>query len=47
MDCQFWLPRLSREKVAFTVPHYITGARYMVRADSKIDDLPQFDEHAT
>jgi len=32
-----------REKVAFTVPHYITGARYMVRADSKIDDLPNFD----
>lgn len=32
-----------REKVAFTVPHYITGARYMVRADSKIDDLPAFD----
>lgn len=32
-----------REKVAFTVPHYITGARYMVRADSKIDDLPQFE----
>jgi glutamate/aspartate transport system substrate-binding protein len=32
-----------REKVAFTVPHYITGARYMVRADSKIEDLPNFD----
>lgn len=32
-----------REKVAFTVPHYITGARYMVRADSKIDDLSNFD----
>lgn len=32
-----------RQKVAFTVPHYITGARYMVRADSKIDDLPNFD----
>jgi ABC-type amino acid transport substrate-binding protein len=31
-----------REKVAFTVPHYITGARYMVRADSKIDDLANF-----
>ncbi|MCR5885562.1 amino acid ABC transporter substrate-binding protein [Rhizobacter sp. J219] len=31
-----------REKVAFTVPHYITGARYMVRADSKIDDLSNF-----
>ena len=32
-----------REKVAFTVPHYITGARYMVRADSKIEDLSNFD----
>jgi glutamate/aspartate transport system substrate-binding protein len=32
-----------REKVAFTVPHYIAGARYMVRADSKIDELPAFD----
>jgi len=32
-----------REKVAFTVPHYITGARYMVRADSKIDDLQHFE----
>jgi ABC-type amino acid transport substrate-binding protein len=31
-----------REKVAFTVPHYITGARYMVRAGSKIDDLSNF-----
>lgn len=32
-----------REKVAFTVPHYITGARYLVRADSGITDLAQFD----
>jgi ABC-type amino acid transport substrate-binding protein len=32
-----------RQKVAFTVPHYIAGARYLVRADSKIDDLPNFD----
>jgi ABC-type amino acid transport substrate-binding protein len=32
-----------REKVAFTVPHYIAGARYMVRADSKIDDLGNFE----
>lgn len=31
-----------REKVAFTVPHYITGARFMVRADSTIDDLSGF-----
>jgi ABC-type amino acid transport substrate-binding protein len=31
-----------RQKVAFTVPHFITGARMLVRADSKaesIDDL--------
>jgi ABC-type amino acid transport substrate-binding protein len=26
-----------RQKVAFTVPHYITGARYLVRADASID----------
>ena len=32
-----------REKVAFTVPHFIAGARYMVRADSKIEDLANFD----
>lgn len=28
-----------RAKVAFTVPHYITGARYMVRADNPATDL--------
>ena len=28
-----------RNKVAFTVPHYITGARYMVRADNPATDL--------
>jgi len=32
-----------RQKVAFTVPHYITGARYMVRAESKFEELPQFE----
>jgi ABC-type amino acid transport substrate-binding protein len=32
-----------REKVAFTVPHYITGARYLVRTDSGIADLAQFE----
>jgi glutamate/aspartate transport system substrate-binding protein len=32
-----------REKVAFTVPHYITGTRYAVRADSPITELDQFD----
>jgi len=33
-----------RATVAFTVPHYITGARYMVRADSEIADLSQFEK---
>lgn len=32
-----------RQQVAFTVPHYITGARYMVRADSPIAVLAQFE----
>ncbi|HEY2927511.1 amino acid ABC transporter substrate-binding protein [Piscinibacter sp.] len=32
-----------RQKVAFTVPHYITGARYLVRADSPLEDLPSFE----
>ena len=32
-----------RQKVAFTVPHYITGARYAVRADSPINELGQFE----
>ncbi|HEY1394280.1 MAG TPA: amino acid ABC transporter substrate-binding protein, partial [Methylibium sp.] len=32
-----------RQKVAFTIPHYVTGARYMVRADSPIDDLSGFE----
>jgi glutamate/aspartate transport system substrate-binding protein len=32
-----------REKVAFTVPHYIAGARVMVRADEKADTLAGFE----
>jgi ABC-type amino acid transport substrate-binding protein len=32
-----------RQKVAFTVPHYITGARFMVRADSNVDSLAGFE----
>ena len=32
-----------RKSVAFTVPHYITGARYLVRSDSKIGDLREFE----
>ncbi len=34
-----------RQKVAFTIPHYITGARFAVRADSPIAELPQFEHH--
>jgi glutamate/aspartate transport system substrate-binding protein len=34
-----------RQKVAFTVPHYITGTRYAVRADSPINELEQFENH--
>jgi len=31
-----------RTKVAFTVPHYITGTRYVVRSDSPIEQLSDF-----
>lgn len=31
-----------REQVAFTIPHFITGARYLVRADSSIQTLRDF-----
>lgn len=31
-----------RQKVAFTVPHYIAGARYMVRSDSTVDVIRDF-----
>jgi len=34
-----------REKVAFTVPHYVTGSRYLVRADSPIGELEDFSNH--
>ncbi len=34
-----------RQKVAFTIPHYITGARYAVRSDSPIAELGQFEDH--
>ena len=33
-----------RQKVAFTVPHYIAGARYLVRADSPVDVIRDFKE---
>jgi ABC-type amino acid transport substrate-binding protein len=32
-----------RQKVMFTIPHYITGARYLIRADSGIKELRDFD----
>jgi glutamate/aspartate transport system substrate-binding protein len=31
-----------RKSVAFTVPHYVTGARFMVRADSTVTELRDF-----
>lgn len=31
-----------RQQVAFTIPHYITGARIVVRADSPINELRDF-----
>jgi ABC-type amino acid transport substrate-binding protein len=34
-----------RQKVAFTIPHYITGSRYAVRANSDIAELSQFEHH--
>ena len=34
-----------RLKVAFTIPHYITGTRFAVRADSQISELSQFENH--
>lgn len=32
-----------RHKVSFTVPHYITGARFLVRSDSTVVDLTGFE----
>lgn len=32
-----------RQKVDFTIPHYITGTRYLVRSTSTIVDLPMFE----
>ncbi|MEP6502853.1 MAG: amino acid ABC transporter substrate-binding protein [Betaproteobacteria bacterium] len=33
-----------RLKVAFTIPHYITGTRYLVQSTSKIEDLAMFED---
>lgn len=44
MECGSTTNNAERRKVvAFTVPHYIAGARYAVRADSPITDLPGFE----
>ncbi|MEP6872859.1 MAG: amino acid ABC transporter substrate-binding protein [Burkholderiales bacterium] len=32
-----------RQKVAFTIPHYITGTRYLVQSASPIDELAMFE----
>jgi ABC-type amino acid transport substrate-binding protein len=32
-----------RQQVAFSVPHYITGSRYLVRANANIQDLRDFE----
>jgi ABC-type amino acid transport substrate-binding protein len=32
-----------RQRVAFTIPHYIAGARYLVRSDSPVEELAQFE----
>lgn len=32
-----------RQQVAFAIPYYITGARYLVRSDSPITELAQFE----
>jgi ABC-type amino acid transport substrate-binding protein len=32
-----------RQKVAFSIPHYITGSRYLVRADSGLHELRDFE----
>ena len=34
---------VRRKRVAFTVPHYVTGARYVVRSGSPIQELHDFD----
>ena len=32
-----------RQKVAFTIPHYITGTRYLVQSASNIEDVAMFE----
>ena len=43
LECESTTNNAERRKtVAFSVPHYITGARYLVRADSSIRELKEF-----
>ncbi|MGS5087968.1 amino acid ABC transporter substrate-binding protein [Hydrogenophaga sp. A37] len=43
LECESTTNNSERRKtVAFSVPHYITGARYLVRADSTIRELKDF-----
>lgn len=43
LECESTTNNAERRKtVAFSVPHYITGARYLVRADSTIRELKEF-----
>lgn len=43
LECESTTNNAERRKVvAFSVPHYITGARYLVRADSTIHELKEF-----
>jgi ABC-type amino acid transport substrate-binding protein len=44
LECGSTTNNAERRKiVAFTVPHYIAGARYLVRSDSPVSELAQFE----
>lgn len=44
LECESTTNNAERRKtVAFAVPHYITGARYLVRADSPVRELKDFE----
>ncbi len=43
LECESTTNNAERRKtVAFAVPHYVTGSRYIVRADSNIRELKDF-----
>ena len=43
LECESTTNNAERRKtVAFAVPHYVTGSRYLVRADSNIRELKDF-----